>query len=469
MKRIVDKETNYGLFIDFGSTFTKVVVIDLDREVILARSQSPSTVATDITRGLIAALDKIHDLQSGKFGYRHRLACSSAAGGLKMATIGLVPELTAEAAKRAALGAGAKVIGVYSYKLTERELNHLEATGPDIVLLAGGTDGGDEETILHNAASLSRSNLQVPIVAAGNKVASDQLRAIFESSNKDYVITNNVMPEMGVLQVDKVRALIREVFINRITEAKGLKKAEQFIDGILMPTPTAVLNAARLLSQGTSDEEGLGELVVIDVGGATTDIDSVGRGDPTEPGVIQKGLPEPFVKRTVEGDLGVRYNASSILHAVGKKPFETQLGETTVDLENTVEQLSLVPDRLPVSDTEVILDTELARAAVRLAVERHAGTIQTTYGPEGEIRVQYGKDLRGISNVIGTGGPLIFSQVPDRILQETIYDAANPFSLKPRNPNFYLDERYLLYAVGLMAEVEPDKAIRIAKKYLRKV
>jgi len=282
----MSKTTNCGLFIDFGSTFTKAIAIDFDDERVVGRAQSPSTVETDITLGLNAVLDKINKTQEVEPAYRYNLACSSAAGGLRMVTIGLVPELTAEAAKRAALGAGAKVVGVFSYKLTKKELHELEAMAPDIVLLAGGTNGGDQETILHNAVSLSRCNLHAPIVVAGNKVASDEIQAILVSGHKEYLITDNVMPEMGVLEVDKARSIIREVFINRIIEAKGLKKAEQFIDGILMPTPTAVLTAARLLSQGTAKEEGLGELVVVDIGGATTDIHSIARGDPTQPGVI---------------------------------------------------------------------------------------------------------------------------------------------------------------------------------------
>jgi uncharacterized protein (TIGR01319 family) len=465
----MNRKTNYGLFIDFGSTFTKLIVIDLNGESVVGRAQSPSTVDRDIMKGLTAALDKLNKEQGVELPYRYKLACSSAAGGLRMVTVGLVPELTAEAAKRAALGAGAKVVGVYSYRLTRKELHELEAMAPDIVLLAGGTDGGDQETILHNAASISRCNLHVPIIVAGNKVASDEIRAILDSGNKEDLITDNVMPEIGVLQVDNVRSIIREVFINRIIEAKGLKKAEQFVDGIMMPTPTAVLTAARLLSQGTPNEEGLGELVVVDIGGATTDINSIGRGDPTEPGLVQKGLPEPFVKRTVEGDLGVRYNASSILHAVGKEHLETELGSPNLDLDEAIDQLSLLPDRLPKSESERSLDTELARGAARLAMERHAGTIQTTYGPEGQVFVQYGKDLRRIKNVIGTGGPLIFSPVPEKILKETAYSEANPFALKPKVPDFYLDERYLLYAIGLMSEAEPDKALRVAKKYLKRL
>ena len=465
----MNEKVDYGLFIDFGSTFTKLVILDLDGERLVGRAQSPSTVDNDITLGLRAAFEQVGGAQGAARSYPYKLACSSAAGGLRMVTIGLVPELTAEAAKRAALGAGAKVVGVYSYKLTKGELGELESMGPDIILLAGGTDGGDKETIVHNATGLSRSSLHAPIVVAGNKVASDEIQAILECGHKECIITDNVMPEMGVLQVDKARSVIREVFIRRIVEAKGLKRAEEWIDGILMPTPTAVLTAARLLAEGTDTEEGLGELVVVDIGGATTDIHSIARGESTEPGMVQKGLPEPFVKRTVEGDLGLRYNASSIVDAVGKEHFQVTLANSNLDLEEAINRLSHAPERLPESAPERALDTELARSATRLAMERHAGTIQTVYGPEGPISVQYGKDLRGINTVIGTGGPLIFNPCPAEVLAETVYSEANPFSLRPKTPDFFLDEQYLLYAIGLLSEVEPHKAQRIAKKYLRRL
>ena len=147
----MSKDIEYGLFIDFGSTFTKVVLMDLDNLLVVGRTQRPSTVDTDITIALNAALEDIRNLLGREVPYRYKLATSSAAGGLKMAAIGLVPELTVEAAKRAALGAGAKIIGVYAYRLTRKELEEIERTSLDLILLAGGTDGGETETIISNA------------------------------------------------------------------------------------------------------------------------------------------------------------------------------------------------------------------------------------------------------------------------------------------------------------------------------
>src|SRR3989304_344110 len=139
---------NMRLLIDFGSTFTKVVAVDLAKEEVVAPSRVPSTVDTNHTIGLEQALKDI----AGAVGTRNleareALACSSAAGGLRMVCAGFVPDLTSKAANLAALGAGAKVIGGYSYKLTRTEIAQIEAAAPDIVLLSGGTDGGDERVI----------------------------------------------------------------------------------------------------------------------------------------------------------------------------------------------------------------------------------------------------------------------------------------------------------------------------------
>jgi uncharacterized protein (TIGR01319 family) len=460
----------YGLFIDFGSTFTKVVLVDLTRLEVVGRTQRPSTVDTDITIALNAALGDIRDLLGCEVPYRYKLATSSAAGGLKIAAIGLVPELTVEAAKRAALGAGAKVVGTYAYRMSQRELEEIENASLDLILLAGGTEGGESETIIYNAQGLSRlEGLSAPIIVAGNKTAADEVSAVLESGGKEFVITENVMPEIGVLEVDNVKTIIRELFISRIVEAKGLKNAEDFIDEILMPTPTAVLTAARLLAEGTDGEEGLGELVVLDIGGATTDVHSIAKGDPTEPGLVKKGLPEPYVKRTVEGDLGMRYNAATIVQVAGEDLFMQRLRNGKVDFHQMIDRFSVDPGLLPESEGEKALDVHLASYAAQLAMERHAGRIETTYGPAGPAYIQYGKDLRKVKTIIGAGGPLIFGPAPENILRNTLFCEENPFSLRPQNSIFFLDERYLLYAVGLLSEKEPVTALRLGKKYLKRL
>ena len=456
-----------ALLIDFGSTFTKIQAIDLAAEEIVAYAQSCTTVETDIMVGLREALDLLPPkIRNSTFSCK--LSSSSAAGGLAMVTIGLIPELSAEAARRAALGAGAKVIRVYSFRLSSRELQELEALKPDILLLAGGTDGGNSEVILENAKKLAQSQVRCPIVIAGNKVAADEVNDILSFSGKTTLVTDNVMPEVNVLNVEPARAMIRKVFIERIIEAKGLKKAEEFVEGILMPTPTAVLSAAQLLSQGTASERGLGDLVVVDIGGATTDVHSIGLGNPVQAGVVCKGLPEPMAKRTVEGDLGIRYNASFILKLCGQERILKNARFSHPDLLQKLQSLSRSVETLPRSEEGRDLDFALAACAAQVAMERHAGTIETLWGPQGQYYVQHGKDLTNIGHLIGTGGIFIHHPQAGEILRKTLFSPEEPFSLRPRDPAIYTDARYCLFAIGLLADRYPEQACRIARKYLKK-
>ena len=99
------------LLIDFGSTYTKVTAVDVEGEKLLGTAASFTTIQTDINDGLENAVRLLEE-KIGKLEFAERYACSSAAGGLRMVSSGLVPELTAEAAKMASLGAGAKIMKV---------------------------------------------------------------------------------------------------------------------------------------------------------------------------------------------------------------------------------------------------------------------------------------------------------------------------------------------------------------------
>ncbi len=449
-----------ALLIDFGSTYTKLRAVDLDAPRVLASAQGPSTVTTDVTVGLDQALVTLGTKLGGLPTFTHRLATSSAAGGLKMVTIGLVKELTAEAARQAALGAGAKLVGAFAYRLTAEDMRAIEALAPDIVLLAGGTDGGNRDVATHNGERLATSALECPIIVACNRDIAEDIVARLISVGKAAILTRNVMPSFGVLDIDPARAAIRDVFIARIVHAKGIDRAAARFDAVLMPTPAAVMEGARLLSQGTARHAGLGDILVVDIGGATT-------GAPRRDGVVQYGLPEPFVKRTVEGDLGVRHNARTIAEAAGMAAFAARLGISELQLSASLDAIERDVQRLPTHAADVALDEALAWTAVGIAVARHAGTseiVQTVHGP---VTMQRGKDLSAVTTVIGTGGPLAHGATPASVLRAALADPAAPFSLRPIRPTLYIDADYLLYASGLLSALEPDAAFALARASLR--
>ena len=465
------------LLIDFGSTFTKVLAVDLAKEEIAGRAQAPSTVQTNVLLGLQEALMKLkingQPADENTLKNARKLACSSAAGGLCIVAVGLVPELTLEAARKAALGAGAKVVGSFAYELDPTGLAQIQKTACDIVLIVGGTDGGDKETILHNANQLAGINLNVPYIVAGNRVVADQVKGILEASGKYVEKTENVLPELDKLNVEPARACIRDIFMKRIVHAKGIDKAQEYVGNILMPTPMATLKAAELIANGSGRVTGLGELMVVEVGGATTNIHSIASGETPSATVVYKGIPEPYAKRTVEGDLGIRYNAATILNIVGPEKLLRNIpgktGITIKTLEAAVANISQKVDFIPVNELDFLIDIGLARSAIEIAVERHAGTIKEVWGPGGIVKIQQGKDLTGLKTLIGTGGIFAFNPYPEKALEAALYSPSNPFSLKPQSPDFYIDRSYLLYGIGLLSGIEPEKALKTAKKYLNKL
>jgi uncharacterized protein (TIGR01319 family) len=454
------------LLIDFGSTYTKVTIVDLEREELIACAQAGTTIESNIMEGLDKALGQIPE-PAGGWHFLHKLACSSAAGGLKMIACGLVKELTAEAARRAALGAGARVLQVFSYELIAEDLEKIAAAQPDLILLAGGTDGGNSEIILKNAATLARMPYSLPIVVAGNRVVSVKVAEILSQRHSPVLIADNVMPELNVLAVDSAQKAIRDIFLNNIVQAKGLDKAEGFIERVLMPTPAAVLAAGELLAQGYAGEKGVGDLLIVDVGGATTDVYSFAQGNPSKPGVVLKGLPEPYTKRTVEGDLGMRYSARALCETADRQLREF-LGWSQ---EQVDKNLSICEDpwRLPGNPEEEQFEVALARTAVEIALNRHAGTLEVIYTPFGATYVQHGKDLTSIPLVIGTGGSLVYNTKAKEIIEGVLFNPADPTILKPQEPQFLIDRRYIISAMGLLREFAPETALRIMKKYLVKL
>jgi len=452
------------LLIDFGSTYTKLTAVDVEGEQILGTAAAYTTVQTDINEGLTEGLKKLEE-KVGKLEYAECYACSSAAGGLRMITSGLVAELTGEAAKLASLGAGAKVIGVYAFEMTEDDLEEIQAAKPDIFLLVGGTDGGNTACILHNARMLATLAPEFPIVVAGNRSAVRECQRILEGH--EVYVCPNVMPKFGVLQIEPTQKKIREIFLNRIISAKGLSKAAQLLSDIMMPTPSAVLQAVELLAKGCEGELGIGDLVALDVGGATTDIYSVADGMPEHMNTVYKGIPEPYAKRTVEGDIGMRYSLQGIIDAAGIQKVCQLSGLTEERVLELTADLKQNTDKVPNGDAELeALDFALASCAVEEAVTRHAGTMEETYTMMGLTYVQTGKNLTKVQQIVVTGGSLIHTKRTEQIAAKALYSPQNPTSLRPKAADVWVDRTYILAAMGLLSSYYPQVALRIMKKEL---
>lgn len=463
---------------DVGSTYTKVSAFDKRDGILrlLKRSQVPTCVE-DIYYGIQEAnsaltKESCHVTEGCEF-----MATSSAAGGLRMVAMGYMPRVTAKAAKEVSMNAGARVLEIVTHEdPADYRLEILREIRPDIILLAGGTDGGDRGNIIENANIIVASEIDAMVIIAGNSDVQPEVEQLLTRGGVGCKRVPNVMPTIHELKIEGARTAIHEEFIKQIAFGKGLQSLIDIVtDKLVMPTPGAVLLAADLLASGTFEEEGVGDLLLIDIGGATTDIHSI-LPSLEQLSLEEKGLVVTNEKqksfRTVEGNLGMRVSATGIVGAVGPRKVLSVIKGEHVYTEDELRQYTVMleknPGHIAENGMEKDFDRALAIFAVEVALKRHAGYVAQEYDPVMGITpgTPIGRDLRRVKTVIAVGGILTHANNAERedIIRCAMQDRG--ISLLPETCNIYCDREYLLYGIGLLAGKQPDMSIRFLKKYL---
>lgn len=445
------------LLAEIGSTTTLVNGFNLgDKPEYLGQGQSPTTVLEgDVNIGLENAINNLREgLNLKSIEYQELMATSSAAGGLKMTVHGLVYDMTVKAAREAALGAGANLKEVTAGKLRKSDLERIRKVRPNIILLAGGVDYGERDTAIYNSKLIRELDLDIPIIYAGNIENQDEVREIFTNTNYKLFIVDNVYPRIDELNIEPTRKIIQEVFEKHIIYAKGMENIRSIVDGSIMPTPGAVMKASKLLYNY------IGDLISIDIGGATTDIHSVTEGSED----ISKILisPEPFAKRTVEGDLGVYLNYKNILEKIDEKTILSRLNISYQELIDLVDK----HQALPKNNLERNFIKILSLYSAREGLIRHVGRLKDIYGPSGKETIAKGKDLTRVKYIIGTGGPLTRLEGSEEILKELISSIHGNYLLPDKNSRILIDKNYILASLGLMANKYPEEALALLKENL---
>ncbi|MFZ2960603.1 MAG: glutamate mutase L [Candidatus Ozemobacteraceae bacterium] len=357
---------------------------------------------------------------------------SSAAGGLRMTVHGLTYNMTARAAREASLGAGAIVKMVTAGSLGDSDLDEIREIRPNMLLLAGGVDFGERETVWKNAEKLVSLKLGVPLLYAGNAALRRKVEELAKASGIEFLTAPNVFPDVDVLNVDPLRKLIQEVFSRHIIHAPGMARIALFTSHGVLPTPGAVLRAAELFA------DVMGDALILDVGGATTDVHSVTEGSREFADKLID--PEPRAKRTVEGDLGVFVNAGNLLEMEEDPAWAARADEIKA---------------LPKSERECEMTRRLCQRAVEVGARRHAGVIADIFTPSGRRQVVRGKDLSAVKWVVGTGGALTRIPGGEEILRGICRGPEKHLLPRP-DAGILLDRGYLFSALGTIAQVYPD-------------
>ena len=445
--------------IDIGSTWTKGAIFDYRESILEFKARSAHKTTTEnLADGFFNVLSSLapsykDSMQNNELELFYS---SSAKGGLAVAAIGIVPDITLATAKVAAFSAGAKISSFFSYHMTDADVQTLENSLPDIVLFTGGTDGGNKEYVLSNAEQLARSNLACSIIYAGNRDLVDEVRSIL--SKKELVIVENILPEIDVQNPQPARDAMREIFLSKIVQGKGL---QDIVDQVVQqpwPTPFAMHELSQYIRQFVPNWK---EFMLLDLGGATTDVYS-SHSEKVAPGTVIRGLLEPEVKRTVEGDLGLRISAPAVIES-NKALLSHELlqrEQSLPEIEAYSESFKKSPEHIGIKEGDSLMDELIAGSCIINACARHVGRMHIVHTADGPVNVQTGRDLRKVEKMIGSGGFLANQALfnPNDWLKKTPEDNRGRQVLLPERVDYYQDKQYLLPLFANIAQKYPEVA-----------
>lgn len=477
----MEREPKRILATDCGSTTTKAILIEKsgDKYSLVARGEAPTTVEKpfeDVTRGALNAFRELEELTGvqildgekiikgarEKSGVDLYVSTSSAGGGLQMMVAGVVKSMTAESAARAALGAGAIVMETIASndgRLPYKRVELIRQLRPDMILLAGGIDGGTKKHVIELAELIRAAepkprfgiSYRLPVIYAGNKDAREDIKRILDDKTA-LSLVDNIRPVLEVENLQPARDKIHDLFLEHVmAHAPGYSKLMSWTDVPIMPTPGAV----GLLMQKVAEMEEI-EVLGVDIGGATTDVFSVFQG---------------IFNRTVSANLGMSYSISNVMVEAGMEnilrwiPFKIKESE----LKNRIRNKMIRPTTIPQTLEDLIVEQAIAREALRLALEQHKQMAVGLKGIQQERTISdvFAQTMTGetlvnmmtLGMIIGSGG--VLSHAPRRNQAALMMiDAFQPEGFT----YLTVDSIFMMPHLGVLSTVHERSAMEVFKK-----
>jgi uncharacterized protein (TIGR01319 family) len=469
---------------DCGSTTTKAILIE---EVAghfrqTQRGEAPTTVEApfaDVTLGVTNAVTELQELSGRRLiaddgtiirrtspddpdGCDIYISTSSAGGGLQMMVAGVVRQMTAESAKRAALGAGAIVmdtIAANDQRKPHEQIQRIRELRPDMVLLSGGTDGGDRKKVVELAELIAPakprprfgSEYRLPVIFAGNRDAAPDIERVFRDGF-DLSVVANLRPTLEEENLGPARDRIHDVFLEHVmAHAPGYDKLISWADAPIMPTPGAVGDILQTIAR----RRGINALGV-DIGGATTDVFSVFGG---------------AFNRTVSANLGMSYSISNVCAeaTMARILRWVHLPMDERELRNRVKNKMIRPTTIPQTLEALVFEQAVAREALRLSFEQHKAFATTLKGVQQQRTVgdAFSQDASGATLVsamkldllVASGG--VLSHAPR--MEQTALMLIDSF--EPEGfTELAKDSIFMMPHLGVLASVHPEAAMEVFEK-----
>ncbi len=481
------QDLNVILATDCGSTTTKAILIEkVDGHYRQThRGEAPTTVeepVADVTVGVTNAATEVGELAgrklvddngeiirpaNGNVGCDIYISTSSAGGGLQILVTGVVKEMSAASAKRAALGAGAIVLDLISANDKRRpheQIQRIRELRPDMVVMAGGTDGGSKKHVVQMAELIAPAKpqprfggkYQMPLIYAGNREAAALVAKTFDNTVALSVV-DNVRPVMERENLQPARDAIHDLFLEHVmAHAPGYQKLMAWTDAPIMPTPGAVGDILQRIAAARNINA-----VGVDIGGATTDVFSVFKG---EDGA-------PIFNRTVSANLGMSYSISNVCAEAGM-PSVLRWVHFDMDereLRNRVKNKMIRPTTIPQTLEALVFEQAVSREALRLAYLQHKEFATTLKGVQQQRTVgdTFSQETGGQSIVnnmtlnllVASGG--VLSHAPK--MEQTaamLIDAFEPEGFT----ELAKDSIFMMPHLGVLAQVHEQAALEVFEK-----
>ncbi len=469
---------------DCGSTTTKAIMIEeVDghyRQTF--RGEAPTTVEepfADVTLGVANSVTELQELSGRRLiaddgtiirrksltdaeGCDIYISTSSAGGGLQMMVAGVVRQMTAESAKRAALGAGAIVMDTIASNDQRRpheQIQRIRELRPDMVLLSGGTDGGDSKKVVELAELIAPAKprprfggeYQLPVIFAGNKDAAPAVTKVF-GQGFDLSVVDNLRPTLEAENLGPARDRIHDVFLEHVmAHAPGYDKLIGWANAPIMPTPGAVGDILQTIAKNRGINA-----VGVDIGGATTDVFSVFGG---------------VFNRTVSANLGMSYSISNVC-AEATMPSIMRWVHLPMDereLRNRVKNKMVRPTTIPQTMEALVFEQAVAREALRLSYQQHKEFATALKGVQQQRTVgdAFSQKSGGSSIVnnmtldllVASGG--VLSHAPR--MEQTALMLIDSF--EPEGfTELAKDSIFMMPHLGVLASVHPSAAMEVFEK-----
>lgn len=441
------------LVAEIGSTTTIVNAFNIHEEPVafLGRGLHQTTVNTDVREGLKGAIENLQKhLGVDHLTYGELYASSSAAGGLKMTVHGLVYEMTVKAAKEAALNAGGNIHLVTANHLTDLHIDKIKEIKPNIIVVAGGTDFGEQDVAYQNTLKLA--HLGIPMIYCGNIANHDRIKALGYSHIR---LVDNVYPRVDDFNIMPLREAIYETFEKHIIHAKGMEHVFDMVQRGIIPTPGAVMDTTLIL------HELFQGVMTLDVGGATTDVHSI-----SEPKMEFKRMLEgqPLMKRSVEGDLGVFVNRMSVLNTFKDTDIKRIFGYSKDEVMTILQREPFIPQT---GEGKHVMDV-LTERCVELALDRHVGDMKRIFTTNGYQVIPEGKDTTQVKAIFLTGGALRYADHPEAMIRRYLMRQKTKLIPDPKTA-IYLDEHYIFASLGVLSRIYPHQTKTLIHQTMKRL